>query len=244
MPNDGVRSRQLRVLDQPLDLRAGEVRVDDQPGALADQRLVALPRGARRSAPRCGGPARRARGGPARRCRVPGDDRLALVGDPDPRQVRGRTAASAERPDRDPAGHLPDLGGVVLDPARPREVLLELAVGATARAGPRSSKTMQVRPRGPLVDRQDHRPRKLSSAYRPPNVAELLAAVQEARRAIVRSPGGGAASSISPLEAGADRVDRHADLQPPAGGEGNQARAASRLASPAARRAAPRRSRH
>ena len=51
-----------------------------------------------------------------------------------------------ERLERDGARDVPDLGGVVLDPAGLREVLLELAVGAARRAAPASSKTRQVVP--------------------------------------------------------------------------------------------------
>ena len=50
-----------------------------------------------------------------------------------------------DRLGRDAAGHLPDFRGVVLDPARPREVLLELRVGA-AGDPPAASKTRQVVP--------------------------------------------------------------------------------------------------
>jgi hypothetical protein len=86
---DGPEGRAGRVdvalADQPLDLRAGEVGVEHEPGALAHERLtsllaelVAAGGGAavlphERAVERVAGLA------------VPGDDRLALVGDPDRR---------------------------------------------------------------------------------------------------------------------------------------------------------------
>ena len=60
-----------------------------------------------------------------------------------------------DRLDRDAPGHVPDLGGVVLDPARPREVLLELRVGA-AGDPPLRVEDEAGGARRPLVDRQDH----------------------------------------------------------------------------------------
>ncbi len=62
--------------------------------------------------------------------RVPGDHGLALVGDPDRLQLGPLDAGVGDRVDRHPAGHLPDLRGVVLDAAGPREVLAELGVRA------------------------------------------------------------------------------------------------------------------
>src|SRR4051794_5600044 len=64
--------------------------------------------------------------GVARR-RVPDAARLALVGDPD--RVQLASAGVVERLARNRPRDLPDLGDVVLDPAGPWEVLLELAVG-------------------------------------------------------------------------------------------------------------------
>ena len=54
----------------------------------------------------------------------------------------------------DAAGHVPDFAGVVLDPARPREVLLELRVGA-AGDPPLRVEDEAGRPGRPLVDRED-----------------------------------------------------------------------------------------
>ena len=69
------RAAVARALAQPVDVARAATRSSSpekygsstRPGALADQRLVARPRAARRSARRCGGPARRARGAAARR---------------------------------------------------------------------------------------------------------------------------------------------------------------------------------
>ena len=143
-----ARSAQpVDVAQQPLDLRAREVRVEHQPGALADERLVALRRAARRSAPRCGGPATRSRGAAARRSRGSHTHTVSrwLVM-PTASSSPGSTPGVVERLARDRVRDLPDLARVVLDPAR--------AAGSAARtrgrrarsARPRSSNTRQVVP--------------------------------------------------------------------------------------------------
>ena len=113
-------------------LVAGEVGVDGQAGPLAHQRLVpgrAQLLAARR---RCGGPARPARGGSARRSSgsqattvsrwlvIPIAVQLGAL---DRRRRRSPRAATRRVTSQISVG-------VVLDPARPREVLLELRVGA------------------------------------------------------------------------------------------------------------------
>ena len=148
--------RPVHVAPQPLDLGRREVGVEDEPGALAHQRLV--PGGAQ-----LGAALRRAPVLPderpvqrlARRP-VPGENGLALVGDADAVQVGALDAGIGDRLHRDPPRHLPDLGRVVLDPARPREVLLEL------RVGPPDDPALCVEDQAgragrPLVDREDHR---------------------------------------------------------------------------------------
>jgi hypothetical protein len=50
---------------------------------------------------------------------VPGDGGLALVRDPDALEVLALRAGVVERLAGDPAGDLPDLARVVLDPTRP-----------------------------------------------------------------------------------------------------------------------------
>ena len=135
-----------RVFSQePLELRRREVRIRNEPRPLADQRGVQLPA---------------ARGGPPvlpddRRCdcsaggAVPEHRRLTLIRDRnrvhvvEPRSLRRREHA------------LPDLLGVVLDPAGLREVLRQLGIAAANHvqlivddeAG-RSGRS--------LVDREDH----------------------------------------------------------------------------------------
>ena len=88
------------------------------------------PRSSARRRPRCGGPARRwpgARGSPVRRSQATTVSRWLVM----------PMARATRLPVGQPSGHLgqgrphrvPDLVGVVLDPARPGEVLGELAVG-------------------------------------------------------------------------------------------------------------------
>src|SRR5205823_12624404 len=112
--------------DQPLDLGAGEVGVDDEAGALAEQSLV--PGLAQLVATGGGAPVlpddRAVERLPAHR--LPGDDGLALVRDADSRERAAVDARLLDRLVRDALGDLPDLVGVVLDPAGAREVLLEL----------------------------------------------------------------------------------------------------------------------
>ena len=136
------RTRRARVdaalLDQPLDLRARRSR-GRAPARCARGRAA-------RARPRCSSSQRaavrrschtsaRCSGSPV--VAVPGHDGLALVGDADPGQVRAVDAGVVERLAGHRARHVPDLARVVLDPARAREVLLELAVGAPGRRGPR-----------------------------------------------------------------------------------------------------------
>ena len=94
-----------------------------------------------------------------------------------------------ERLARRPAGHLPDLGRVVLDPAGAREVLLELAVGAPGDP-PSSSKTRQVVPVVPwsiarITGRRLSAPGQVGAS----EVEQLAPAVQEAAEAARRWPG-------------------------------------------------------
>jgi hypothetical protein len=90
------------------------------------------------------------------RPRVPRDDGLALVRDPDPGEIRSRNPGVVERLPRHAAGDRPDLLRVVLHPAGPREVLIELAVRAADRP-PALVEHDAGRARGPLVDGEDHR---------------------------------------------------------------------------------------
>ena len=143
------------VLQQPGDLRGREVGVEDQAGALPDQRLV--PGGAQLLAARGGAavlPDDRVVQRLAGR-RVPDADRLALVGDPDRGQLAGAHAGVVERLARDGLRDRPDLARVVLDPAGPGEVLGELALGAPDRLGTLVEHEAGGAGRA-LVDREDH----------------------------------------------------------------------------------------
>src|SRR6185436_18219155 len=94
---------------------------------------------------------------------VPGHDGLALVRHADRREL---AAGRVERLTRHGARHVPDLGSVVLHPARPREVLAELAVGAPGRAAVLVEHDAG-RPRGALVDREDQDGGSLPRRYLP-----------------------------------------------------------------------------
>ena len=231
--------------EQPLDLRAGEVGVDHEPGPLADQRLVARLAqlvAARRGAPVL--PDERVVDRLAGR-RVPGDDRLALVGDPDRRRgPRPSMPASASASTRDPARHLPDLGGVVLDPARPREVLRELASRRGRAIRPSPSKTRQVVPSFPGRSRGSSAGNAIRRAPVPPRAKSRSWRPRWRKPASVRPVARCArSSSISAdAEAGADRVDRHRRSPSRSRRRTGAARADVELASPAGRRSAPSRS--
>ena len=147
--------RPLDVLKQPLDLGTGEVGVDDQSGPLADQVLTTLL--PELIAALGGAPVLPDEGAVDRLAgaRVPGEDGLTLVGDPDRAQLRPLDSGVGDRGSCHPAGHLPDLRGIVLDPARTGEVLFELRVAAAG------DPTLEVedeagRAGGALVDGEDH----------------------------------------------------------------------------------------
>jgi hypothetical protein len=159
----GTLGEAVDLLQQPLDLRRREVRVEDQPGGRTDQRLVAaFPQlvAARRGATVLPDQrtVQRLAGG-----RIPDADRLALVRDPDRVQLARGGAGLGERLERDRPRHLPDLARVVLDLPGAREVLFELAVGAPEQLG--LEVEHQARDAGgSLVDRQDHRGRSLRTS--------------------------------------------------------------------------------
>src|SRR5690606_37965316 len=140
---------------QPLHLRRREVRVEDQAGRPADEVEVArLPQlvAARRRAAVL--PHQRPVQGPAGAA-VPGDDRLPLVGDADGRHGLALALEPAHQLGERGHGGVPDVVGVVLDPAGVREVLGELAVGVAGRraVGPQREAADPGRPR---VDRDHH----------------------------------------------------------------------------------------
>src|SRR5439155_27340962 len=125
----------LDVFQEPLDLGAGEVRIEDEPGAIANEAFPAF----RSQLVTAAGrppvlPDDRAMEWLAGSW-VPCNDGLALVRDPDPLEVAGSHPGCFERLRRHRMRDPPDLAGVVLHPARPRKVLLELAIGAARDPG-------------------------------------------------------------------------------------------------------------
>ena len=86
---------------------------------------------------------------------IPDAHGLALVGDAHRRELPGPQPGVGERLSRDRVRHLPDLAGVVLDPARLGEVLGELAVGPADRLGPLVEHQAGGAGRS-LIDREDH----------------------------------------------------------------------------------------
>ena len=120
--------------EQPLELGGREVGVEHQAGRAAHERRGARPRRARRTGPRCGGPARPGPGGSGSPgAAVPHDRGLALVGDADgghrlavepvDQLGQGRAATAAQM----------SSASCSTQPGR-REVLRELPVGEARRA--------------------------------------------------------------------------------------------------------------
>jgi hypothetical protein len=127
----GSRTQLGTFAQQPRDLRPGEIGIEDQARALTHlpfvARLFQLPAQPRGSAVL---PHDRARDR-LERLPVPEDDRLARVRDAHAVHVGTHPLADSRRGERlarDAAADLPDLGCVVLDPARLRKVLGELGV--------------------------------------------------------------------------------------------------------------------
>ncbi len=118
-----VRSstRAIHVIEQPLELGPGEVRVEDQPGRLAHARLVASAfefRAAIGGAPVLphDGPVDGAAGRT-----LPHHGGLALVGDSDRADLVAPDGCARDGLTNGIDHALPDLVGLVLDPARFRE---------------------------------------------------------------------------------------------------------------------------
>ena len=143
----------LDVIEEPRDLRRAEVRVDDEPRLFAHARdgarvrLERLAHGGRAPAL----PDDREVDGPPRRP-VPDERRLALVGDPDRREV-----VAADLRGLEGAGHAcldarPDLGGVVRDPPWLRVVLRKLRRRAADGLSRRHLDDESRRAGRPLVD--------------------------------------------------------------------------------------------
>ena len=122
----GVFLRAGYVVENPPDLRRGEVRVDDETGLLAELLIET-------AATQCRADVR---GTPAlphdgvvhglAGALVPHNRRLALVGDSDGSQGIGVDTAVLQRLPHGCKGRCPDLLGVVLDPAGLRIMLRKL----------------------------------------------------------------------------------------------------------------------
>ena len=148
------------VAQQPLDLRRREVGVEHQAGLGPDRRLLA---GRPQLVAATGRPAVLPDERTVQRLtgrRIPAHDRLALVGDPDRLQLAGLHAGVVERLAGDCVRDVPDLRRVVLDPARPREVLGELAV-RTAEQLSLEIEHQAGRAGRALVDGEQHQTRSL-----------------------------------------------------------------------------------
>ena len=121
----GLARARRDVVEDPCDLAAGKIRVDDEAGAFADEVFVPV---ALQSIAVVGRapvlPHDRVVDGSAG-LSIPDDRRLALVGDADGRDISWAQVRASERlgGDGDLCG--PDLIGIVLDPARTRKDLLE-----------------------------------------------------------------------------------------------------------------------
>ena len=131
----GRRQREVALAQEPGGLGRAEVGVEDETGRGAHERQVAGvgQLGAQRRGPAIlpdDRPVQR----PARRA-VERHQGLALVGDADGRDGLARLGKAA--PDLGQGGQDggPDLGRVVLDPARPGEVLGQLPVGDVGHSG-------------------------------------------------------------------------------------------------------------
>ena len=153
----GERARALHVVEQPGDLGGREIGIEQQPGLGRDRRLV--PRPLQRPAHVGRAPVLPDDGAVDRLAAapVPDDAGLALVGDADGGNVAGRELGGGERLPRRLHRRAPDVLRVVLDPARGRVVLGELALPRPERAQVRSEYDGAAR-RGALIDRQN-RPR-------------------------------------------------------------------------------------
>ncbi len=129
----GASARAADVVEDPRDLGAREVSVDDEARAREDLRGVARALQLVAHVGRAAAlPDDGAMNGGAGLL-VPDERRLALVGDADPCDVSLRDSCGCECLRHGRLDRLPDVLGVVLDPAGLREVLRELHGGAAER---------------------------------------------------------------------------------------------------------------
>jgi len=118
------------VVEQPAELGAGKIRIEQQPGFLAEVRRASLlfQRGAE-----VGGAAILPDDGAVQRpagAAVPEQRRLALVGQADRRDVFAGEIGLGHGAERGAARGLPQIARVVFDPAGPRVVLGEFLLRA------------------------------------------------------------------------------------------------------------------
>ena len=153
----GERARAGDIVEQPGDLGGGEIGIEQQTGLGRDRRLV--PRPFQRPAHIGRAPVLPDDGAVdgLASAPVPDDAGLALVGDADGGDVAGRELGGGKSLSRRLHRRAPDVLRVVLDPARGRVVLGELALPRSERAQVRSEYDGAAR-RGALIDRQN-RPR-------------------------------------------------------------------------------------
>src|SRR5438270_1657086 len=161
----GPPARVGDVVEDPRDLRPGEIGVQHQARAGPHQRLVAL--GPQPVADGGGAAALPDDGAVERRAgrAVPDDRRLALVGDADGGEVVAGDARRAQRLPRRALDRRPEVLGIVLHPARPRIVLRHFRVAARAH-GAFGIDDERRRAGRPLVEREHeagrHRSGRLS----------------------------------------------------------------------------------
>ena len=150
----GASLRTLNLVEDPADLRAGEIRVDHETGAVAEESFEAL-----RAKPLADRSARATLPNDRRMYRaagvaLPHDRRLSLVGDPDRGEVATADTGGPKRfaSDRDRGGE--DLFGVVFNVSRRWIELPNLAVGDAARRSLRVEHDRAGTGR-PLIERED-----------------------------------------------------------------------------------------
>ena len=122
----GALARAGHVIEQPGDLGAGEIGIDDQAGLCRDHRLVRPRPSAGRRCRRCGGPARRWRGGsavPVARSHTTVVSRWLVM--PIAAMSFGLDAGLLQRLAAGRERRGPDVLGLVLDPAGGRKMLRE-----------------------------------------------------------------------------------------------------------------------
>ena len=159
----GTRAGTRNEIQNPGDLGAGKIRIDDQAGLRRNHRLMAF---GRKPRAHLGGAAVLPDDGAmhgAAGDAIPHHRGLALVGDADGGDVaRGKTG----NPHRFAAGRKrrrPDVVGLVLDPARGREMLREFQL-RLRRDRHVIAKDDRARRRGALIDGENIRHRRQVSA--------------------------------------------------------------------------------